>query len=127
MIRLLLVDDEPVILKGLRMRLAAEPDVTIIGEATDGESALALAATFLPDIVLMDLQMPRMDGIVVTKALHAICPNTAVIILTIHDDAAARARAGDMGVSAFITKQASMDELLAAIRETASKRGQNSG
>ncbi len=121
MIRLLLVDDEPVILKGLRMRLAAEPDVTIIGEATDGEGALALASTFLPDIVLMDLQMPRMDGIAVTKALHATCPNAAVIMLTIRDDAAARARAEDMGVSAFITKRASMDELLAAIRQVAEK------
>ncbi len=103
------------------MRLAAEPDVTVIGEATDGMCALALASTFLPDVVLLDLQMPRMDGIAVTKALHAICPNAIVIILTIRDDAAARARAEDVGVSAFITKRASTKELLEAIRQASGK------
>jgi DNA-binding NarL/FixJ family response regulator len=103
------------------MRLTAESDVTVIGEATDGECALALASTFLPDIVLMDFQMPRMDGLAVTKALRAICPNAAVIMLTIRDDAAARAQAEDVGVSAFITKRASTEELLLAIRQTADK------
>lgn len=121
MIRLLLVDDEPAILKGLRMRLAAEPDVTVIGEAADGETALVLAPTLLPDVVLMDFEMPRMDGIATTEALHTICPKAAVIILTIRDDAAAQACAEDAGVSAFITKRGSMDELLAAIRQTAGK------
>ena len=121
MIRLLLVDDEPAILKGLRMRLAAEQDVTVVGEAANGETALTLAQTLLPDVVLMDFEMPRMDGIATTEALHTICPSAAVIMLTIRDDAAAQARAEDAGVSAFITKRASMDELLAAIRQAASK------
>lgn len=121
MIRLLLVDDEPVILKGLRMRLAAEPDITIVGEALDGATALALAPALLPDIVLMDFQMPHMDGIATTKALRRICPNVAVIVLTIRDDTAAHKRAEGAGASAFITKRVSPKELLAAIREVADK------
>jgi len=121
MIKLLLVDDEPTILKGLRMRLAAEPDVTVVGEAADGDTALALAPTLLPDVVLMDFEMPRMNGIATTEALRTICPNATVIMLTIRDDTAARTCAEEAGVSAFITKRVSMDELLAAIRQTASK------
>ena len=119
MIRLLLVDDEPSVLKGLRMRLAAEPDIAVVGEAPDGETALALAPTLLPDIVLMDLRMPRMDGIMTTRALHALCPNVSVIMLSIQDDAMARACAKEAGVSAFLTKRASTKELLAAIRQMA--------
>ena len=103
------------------MRLAAEPDITVIGEAADGETALALASALLPDIVLMDLLMPRMDGIAATTALHTICPNVDVIMLTIHDEPAAHACAEGAGVSAFITKRASMKELLVAIRQMAGK------
>ena len=119
MIRLLLVDDEPAILKGLKMRLAAEPDIRVIGEAASGETALALAPTLRPDIALIDFQMPHMDGIATAKALHTVCPQVAVIMLSIHDDTATRACAKDAGVSAFITKRASMKELLTTIRQTA--------
>lgn len=101
------------------MRLASESDMTVVGEATAGETALALAPVLLPDIVLMDFQMPDIDGIATTKALHTIYPNVAVIMLTIHDNTTTRARAEDADVSAFITKQISMNELLAAIRRTA--------
>ena len=117
MIKLLLVDDEPAVLKGLQMRLAAEPDMTVIGEAADGETALSLAPALLPDIVLMDFQLPRMDGIATTRALRAICPKVAVIMLTIHDSAAMQTSAEKAGVAAFITKRASMQELLATIRQ----------
>ena len=114
MIQLLLVDDEPAILKGLRMRLAAEPDITVIGG-----TALSLAPALRPDIALIDFQMPHMDGIATAKALLAICPHIAVIMLSIHDATATRACAEDAGVSAFITKRASMKELLTTIRQTA--------
>ncbi len=99
------------------MRLAAEPDMAVVGEAADGQTALALAAAVLPDIVLMDFHMPHMDGVATTKALHSVYPHAAVIMLTIHDDAAAQACAESAGVSAFITKRASMKDLLAAIRQ----------
>jgi DNA-binding NarL/FixJ family response regulator len=99
------------------MRLAVEPDITVIGEAADGKTALALALALLPDVVLMDFRMPHMDGIATTKALRAICPNVAVIMLTIHDSTAMHAGAEDAGASALITKRASMKELLATIRQ----------
>ena len=100
------------------MRLAAEPDITVIGEAANGEAALTLAPALNPDIALVDFQMPHMDGIATAKALHTICPHVAVIMLSIHDDIATRASAQAAGVSAFVTKRASMKELLATIRRT---------
>ena len=117
MIKLLLVDDEPAVRKGLRMRLAAEPDVMVIGEAVDGNEALALAQRLHPDVVVMDVEMPRMDGIAATQALHALSPRLAVIVLTIHDDEATQARARAAGAIALITKRGTNGELLAAIRQ----------
>ena len=127
MIKLLLVDNEPTVLKGLRMRLAAEPDMTIVGEAANGEAALSLAQTLLPDVVLMDVEMPRLDGIAATQALHKMCPHMAVIMLTMHENATARARAEAAGVTAYITKRGTMDGLLNAIRQVSSKAQPDSG
>ena len=127
MIKLLLVDNEPTVLKGLRMRLSAEPDMTIVGEAADGTAALALARTLHPDVVLMDVEMPHPDGIAATKALHEICPHMAVIMLTMHDDAALRVRAEAAGVAAFVTKRAATDALLTAIRQVSCKASNGSG
>jgi DNA-binding NarL/FixJ family response regulator len=121
MIRILLIDDEPAIRKGLRMRLEAEPDMWVIGEAANGETALTLASALGPDAALIDFQMPHVDGITTAKALHTICPYVAVIMLSMHDDTATRALAEDAGVSAFVTKRANMQELLVAIRQTTGK------
>jgi two-component system, NarL family, response regulator NreC len=117
MIKLLIVDDQPAVRKGLRMRLAAEPDLQVVGEAADGEAALSLAQELHPDIVLLDMEMPHMDGIATTDTLHKLCPLTLVIMLTIHDDAGARARAENAGAAAFIPKSAPSDMLLATIRQ----------
>lgn len=119
MITILVVDDEPMVREGLRMRLAAETDMTIVGEAADGQNALALAAVHHPDVVLMDVNMPRSDGILVTRALRAAAPETAVVVLTIHDDEATRACAAAAGAAAFVTKGGSLSELLSAIRRVA--------
>ena len=119
MIKLLIVDDEPAVRRGLQMRLAAEPDVSVVGETADGEAALRLAQTLHPNVVLMDIQMTGMDGITATKALHAILPDIAVIILTIHDDAATQACAMAAGAAAFISKRGIPDELPAVIRQMA--------
>ena len=122
MIKLLLVEGEPSVCKGLRMRLAAEPDVTIVGEAADGKGALAQTRKLRPDVVLMDIEMVRLDGIATTKAIHAICHHIAVIMLTLRDDDATRARAKAAGAAACLTKRGLNDELLAAIRQAARRR-----
>jgi DNA-binding NarL/FixJ family response regulator len=117
MIKLLLVDDQPSVRMGLRMRLALETDVTIVGEAGDGEAALSLAQTLHPDVIVMDVQMPRMDGISATAALRTVAPRSSVVLLSLYDDAATRARGQEAGALAFVQKQGTMDALLAAIRQ----------
>ncbi len=121
MIRLLLVDDQPAVRHGLRMRLALEPDLLIIGEAGDGEAALAQASMLHPDVVLMDIRMPGMDGISVTVALRGMVPESAVVILSLYDDDLTRAQAQAAGSLAFVAKQEPVETLLAAIREASGK------
>ncbi|HWQ14010.1 MAG TPA: response regulator transcription factor [Roseiflexaceae bacterium] len=116
MIRLLVVDDQPAVRAGLRMRLALEPDIEVVGEAEDGAAALAQAARLRPDVVLMDIEMPRMDGLAATAALRAVAPESAVVILSLHDSQALRAHARSAGAAAFVAKHESEAALLHAIR-----------
>lgn len=99
------------------MRLAAEPDFTVVGEAADGAVALNLVQALRPDVVLMDIEMPHMNGIAATDTLRKLCPLTAVIMLTIHDDARTRERAESAGAVAFVPKSMPTDLLLATIRQ----------
>jgi DNA-binding NarL/FixJ family response regulator len=114
--RVLLVDDQPAVRQGLRMRLELEPDLVVIGEAEDGQAAIDLVGARLPDVILLDLEMPGMDGIATAQALRAIAPRIAVIILSIHGDMAARRRALAAGAVEFVEKNAGIEPLLAAIR-----------
>lgn len=123
MIRILLVDDQPAVRQGLRMRLALEPDVTVVGEAENGASALDLATTLHPDVVVMDIEMPEMDGMATTAALRTMAPESAVVILTIHDDAAMRQQALKAGALGFVGKCESGEALPAAIRHAADDHG----
>jgi DNA-binding NarL/FixJ family response regulator len=116
MIRLLLVDDQPAVRRGLRMRLALEADFLVAGEAEDGTSALALVSELRPDVVLMDAQMPGMDGMIATLALRAAFPDTAVVILSLHDDEATRKQAATAGATAFLSKQAADTALVDVLR-----------
>jgi DNA-binding NarL/FixJ family response regulator len=101
------------------MLLDAESDLSVIGEACDGEAALNLTTSLCPDVVLMDVEMPRMDGIAAASVLHATCPRALIIMLSIHDDALTRARAEEAGAAAFVAKSMPADTLLATIRQVA--------
>jgi DNA-binding NarL/FixJ family response regulator len=119
MIRLLIVEDQPGVRQGLQMRLSAEPDFKVIGEAADGETALELVRRLCPDVVVMDVEMPCGDGIVTTRALLMICPSTEVVILSLHDDACTQARAKQAGAAAFVGKSMPSDTLVTTIRQVA--------
>jgi DNA-binding NarL/FixJ family response regulator len=118
-IKLLLVDDLACVRQGLRMRLGLEPDLQVVGEAGDGAEALALASSLRPDVVVMDVEMPGMDGLAATAALQKSAPRCAVVTLSLHDDIATRLRAHLAGSRAFVAKHQPVDQLLAAIRSAA--------
>lgn len=115
-IRLLLVDDEVAVRRGLRMQLELEPDVEVVGEASDGSGALDLIERLRPDVVLMDVRMKGMDGLQTLEALNARGPRTAVVMLTLHDDAITRAHAFAAGARAFVGKHEPSEALVDAIR-----------
>lgn len=116
MITVLLVDDQPAVRQGLAMRLALEPDVQVIGAAASGAEALTLAARLQPDVVLMDVEMPDLDGIATTRQMRRELPACRVVMLSIYDDLATRRRATDAGAAAFVAKQEPTEVLLATIR-----------
>jgi DNA-binding NarL/FixJ family response regulator len=116
---MLIVGEQPAVRKGLHMRLAAEGDLTVVAEASCYESALELARSLCPDVILIDVEMPRVDALAAADALRSICHQAAVIILSLHDDAPARARAEVAGAAAFVAKSMSADALLTTIREVA--------
>ena len=121
MIRLVLVDDQATVRQGLKMRLLLEPDINVVGEASSGKDALTLVQELRPDVVLMDIEMPGMDGIAATTALHSIVPQSATVMLSIHSDNVTRARARTAGAKAFVEKLGSTEELVSAIRQASQK------
>ena len=125
MIRVLLVDDQAVVRRALRVRFHLEPDLQVVGEASTGSEALILAQTLTPDVVLMDITMPEMDGIEATAALRTIVPQSAVVILSIHTDRQTRLRAQAAGAVAFVEKRGTTDTLLSAIRQAAGQPGKS--
>ncbi|HEX6553271.1 MAG TPA: response regulator transcription factor [Ktedonobacteraceae bacterium] len=117
MITLLLVEDEPLVRYGLRMWLERVADITVVGEASNGAEAVALAQVLHPDVVLMDISMPTIDGIAATEALSALVPSCVVVLHSLYDDVTMRARAHAAGAATFVGKQEGVKVLLAAIRE----------
>ena len=121
MIRVFLVDNLSSTRRGLRLRLEPERDVTVVGEASTGAEALRLVPRLGPDVVVMDVALPGVNGIAATVALGALAPGSAVVILSLRDDAETRARAQTAGARAFVSKHQPGAMLLAAIRRAASR------
>ncbi|HXG41465.1 MAG TPA: response regulator transcription factor [Dehalococcoidia bacterium] len=121
-IKVLLADDHAVVRSGLRALLAAEPDLKVVGEAASGREAVEKAETLRPDVVVMDISMPDMDGLEATRLLRERGVPAQVVILTVHGDDEYLFRALEAGASGYVVKSASDTDLLQAIRLAA--RGQ---
>jgi DNA-binding NarL/FixJ family response regulator len=121
MIKVFIVDDQPAARDGLRMWLNLAEDVTVVGEAGDGASAISLVPASTPDIVLMDVAMPGMDGISTTRCLRALTPRTAVIMVSLYDDVETRTGATSAGAVEFVPKHQVDQTLLDTIRRVAAK------
>ena len=116
MIKVLLVDDHAVLRDGLRFLLEAEGDIQIIGTAANGQEAVEQATLDCPDVVMMDISMPVMNGIEATKQICAICENTKVVILSMYHTNDYIQRALDAGAAGYLLKDSAGAELVAAIR-----------
>jgi DNA-binding NarL/FixJ family response regulator len=118
-IRILLVDDQTMFRDGMRVLLSTQPDFQIVGEAADGEQAIHKAAALHPDVVLMDLRMPVLDGAAATRRLRAAQPNIRVIVLTTFNEDAAIFDGLRAGATGYLLKDAPTEKLYEAIRAAA--------
>lgn len=115
-IRVLIADDHPFFRDGLRVLLEATPDTTLVGEAASGDEAVTLAASAEPDVVLMDLQMPGLNGIEATRQIVYTSPHIAVLVVTMYEDDASVFAAIQAGARGYLLKGADREEMLLAIR-----------
>lgn len=122
-VRVLIADDHPVVRSGLAGMLAVEPDLEVVGEAADGEQAVALAHELSPDLVLMDLRMPVLDGAAATARLAVELPAVRVLVLTTYETDTDIVRAVEAGATGYLLKDTPREELVAGIRAAA--RGQS--
>lgn len=118
-IRLLLADDHAVVRAGTRELLERQPDLVIVGEAADGEEAVRLTHELQPDVVVIDVRMPRMSGVEATRRIKAECPNVRVLVLTAHDDDEYVFALLQTGANGYMMKTAEIDDLVRAIRTVA--------
>ena len=118
-IRVLLVDDHPVVREGLRGMLVTEPGIDVTGEAASGDEAVAMTRALRPDLVLMDLRMPRGDGVSAITRIRAELPETRIIVLTTYDTDADILRAVEAGATGYLLKDTPRAELARAVRAAA--------
>lgn len=119
MIRVVVADDHPIVRSGIVALLSAADDMTVVAEASDGLEAVRLAAEHAPDVVLMDLRMPGLDGDEATARILAATPNVRVVILTTYESDASILTAIEAGASGYLLKAAPQEEILAGVRSVA--------
>lgn len=121
-IRVLLADDHTILRAGLKMMLNAQPDIEVIGEASDGRQALQEAQRLLPDVIIMDITMPDCNGIEATRQVKRLLPETRVLVLTMHENEEYLFQMLRAGASGYMLKEAADTELISAIRVVSSGR-----
>ena len=122
MIRVIVADDHHLVRQGIRMLLESAEDIEVVGEAEDGMAACALAESLTPDIIVMDISMPRLNGAQATELIRSRLPDTQVVVLSMHADESVVKQALRSGARAYVLKRAVSEELLLAIR--AANRGE---
>jgi DNA-binding NarL/FixJ family response regulator len=119
----LIVDDHEVVREGLRLSLSRAPHIRVVGEAADGEAAVALAERRRPNVVIMDVRMPGMDGLEATKELMEKVPDSSVLIFTAYSERSMLSRGLESGAKGYVLKEAPHETLLRAIEKVASGEG----
>jgi DNA-binding NarL/FixJ family response regulator len=114
--RLLIADDHALAREGLRSMLANEPDLQIVGEAKDGEEALNLCRRFRPELILMDVRMPKMDGLEATRAIKEVSPQTAILMVSTYESQEYLVEAIKAGAAGYVLKEATKRQLLSTLR-----------
>jgi two-component system, NarL family, response regulator LiaR len=115
-IRVMVVDDHPLMRDSLKIHLENQPDIDIIGEANDGEEAVQLAAELNPDVIIMDIAMPKMNGLDATRIIKQKNPKIAVLVLTVHDDIEYVLKILEAGAAGYLTKNILGEKLALAVR-----------
>lgn len=118
-LRIILADDHQLVREGLKMLVESQPDMEVVAEVGDGNAALNQAKELQPDIIILDISMPRLNGLEATKKLKQFCPDTKVITLTRHNETGYLKQLLSSGVSGYVLKQSASSELIRAIRAVA--------
>lgn len=121
-IKILIVDDHPVIREGIKKFFEGYKDIELIGEAKDGDEAIKMVEKLLPNVVVMDVKMPKVDGIKATRIIKEKYPEVNVILLSVYDEAHLVNEAIKAGASSFILKEAPAEKIISAIRDASAKK-----
>ena len=114
-LRVLLADDHPIVLEGVKALVTADPGMEVVGEARDGVTAMRLATELMPDIAILDISMPGLNGVKVAEMLRTACPACKVLILTVHEDSSYMRQLLEIGIAGYVLKRSASDELIRAI------------